>query len=165
MTSPIHFFATFHNKQYLLWAMILICSESAGKIYSSTKTAWLLGVPSSIGLMVLAVCNCEDYPILHDIGTAIYFVCFGFWCLAGCFKELNLTKEKTTHWVRIRQVLCLVNVTFSLLLGLFLAKGYDNHTWQVATCEWTAVFAVEFYLATFYWDLGDEYVVKQVKDF
>ena len=62
-------------------------------------------------------------------------------------------------------MLCIVNVIFGLLMGFFLLKGYDSTTWQVATCEWIAVFAVEFYLGTFYWDLGDEYIVKQVKEY
>lgn len=89
----------------------------------------------------------------------------GFWCLTGSFKELNLTKEKTTIWVRIRQVLSFLDVIFSLSLGILLLQGYGSTDWQVAVCEWAAVLAVEFYLATFYWDLGDEYFIQQVKEY
>lgn len=70
-----------------------------------------------------------------------------------------------TVWVTIRQVLSLVNLTFSLSLGVLYVFGYRGDDWQVAVCEWTAVWAAEFYVLTFFWDLGDEYFVEQVKEF
>ena len=62
-------------------------------------------------------------------------------------------------------MLSLLNVIFSLYLGLLLLQAYEDTDWQVAVCEWAAVLAVEFYLATFYWDLGDEYFIQQVKEY
>ena len=65
--------------------------ETAGKIYSSKFTAWALGFPCSIGLMVLAVCNCVEEPTLHYIGAFAYFVCFAIWCVVCSFKELSVS--------------------------------------------------------------------------
>ena len=70
-----------------------------------------------------------------------------------------------TAWVTVRQFLSLVNLTFSLSLGVLYLFGYKSTDWEVAVSEWTAVWAAEFYVVTFYWDLGDEYFVEQVKEF
>lgn len=77
----------------------------------------------------------------------------------------KLTKEKITVWVTVRQFLSLVNLTFSLALGVLYAFGYEGNDWEVAFTEWTAVWAAEFYVLTFYWDLGDEFFIEQVKEF
>lgn len=64
--------------------------ETAGKIYSSDRVAWLLGFPCAVGLMVLAVCNCEDEPQLHYAGALVYFLGFSLWCLCCSFQEIGV---------------------------------------------------------------------------
>ena len=77
----------------------------------------------------------------------------------------QLTKEKITIWVTIRQFLSLLNLTFSLSLGVFYLLGYQSTDWQVSVSEWLAVWMAEFYVLTFYWDLGNEFFIEQVKEF
>jgi len=52
-----------------------------------------------------------------------------------------------------------------LSLGVLYLFGYRGKDWEVAVCEWTAVWTAEFYVLTFYWDLGDEFFVEQVKEY
>ena len=68
-----------------------------------------------------------------------------------------------TAWVTVRQLLSLVILTFSLSLGVLSLFGNNTTDWEVAVSEWMAVWATELYIVTFYWDLGDEYYIEQVR--
>jgi len=43
--------------------------------------------------------------------------------------------------------------------------GYGGDDWQVAVGEWSAVWSQQLYAFTFYWDLGDEYFIEQVREY
>ncbi|KAL5257238.1 hypothetical protein ACHWQZ_G012246 [Mnemiopsis leidyi] len=101
---PMISYCGVHPPEKFIFSIGLVCSaflmflfiwivETAGKVYSSQTTAWLLGFPSSIGLMVLAVCNCEEEPTLHYIGAITYFLCSAIWCLLCSFKELSVSTD------------------------------------------------------------------------
>jgi len=138
--------------------------ETAGKIYSSKTTAWALGFPCSIGLMLLAVCNCEEEPTVHYIGAIAYFVCFALWCVVCSFKELPLARAEQDGWVLTRRVLALMITAFTfVMLFLFLVVKDKVKYGRIPVCEWGAVICSELFIGTFYFDLGDDYYVEQVK--
>jgi len=170
----ISFCGVYPNEKYV-FSIGLVCSaflmflfiwivETAGKIYSSKFTAWALGFPCAIGLMVLAVCNCEEEPTLHYIGAIAYFVCFALWCLVCSFKELNLEKSERDPWVHVRKILATLITIFTFaMLFLFLVVKDKVDAGRIPVCEWGAVICADLYVGTFYFDLGDDYYIEQVK--
>jgi len=146
---------------FFIWVI-----ETAGKIYSSDRVAWLLGFPCAIGLMVLAVCNCEDEPELHYAGALVYFLGFSLWCICCSFQEIGLkgltwNKDK---WVYIRKIIALLNVFFTATLTVCFAIKLSPTHWLVPVSEWLAVFMTEAFALTFWFDLGDEFWIEQVKE-
>lgn len=138
--------------------------ETAGKIYSSKAVAWALGFPCSLGLMLLAVCNCEEEPTAHYIGAVAYFVCFALWCVVCSFKEIPLLKSERDGWVMVRRVLAIMILVFTfVMLYLFLVVHDKVVNGRIPVCEWGAVICSELFIGTFYFDLGDDYYIEQVK--
>lgn len=144
---------------FFIWVI-----ETAGKIYSSDRVAWLLGFPCAIGLMVLAVCNCEDEPQLHYAGALVYFLGFSLWCICCSFQEIGLLESEITNYVRLRKIFAVSEATSCFLLGAFYLMGYTSLDWQVASVEWMSFLWGECYVMTFYFDLGDEYFVEQIRE-
>jgi len=138
--------------------------ETSGKIYASKVTAWVLGFPCSIGLMLLAICNCEEEPTVHYIGAIMYFVCFALWCIVCSFKEIPLVGAQADKWVRIRRILAVLIAVFTFtMLFLFLVVKDKVDAGRIPVCEWGACICSELFIGTFYFDLGDDYYIEQVK--
>jgi len=138
--------------------------ETSGKIYASKASAWALGFPCSIGLMLLAVCNCEEEPTIHYIGAIAYFVCFALWCIVCSFKELSLVRAEQDCWVHTRRILALMIAGFTFtMLFLFLVVKDKVNAGRIPICEWGACICSELFIGTFFFDLGDDYYVEQVK--
>lgn len=78
---------------------------------------------------------------------------------------LQLSTEKVTFYTVLRQILALLITTLSLSMGVLYLMGYSVHDWQIPVCEWGSVICAEFYVSTFYFDLGKEYFIEQVREF
>lgn len=75
-----------------------------------------------------------------------------------------MSEDKTTGWVILRQIFSLLVLFFTICLASLYLLGFQGTDWQVGVSEWAAVFSAEFYCATFYWDLGKEFLVEQVRE-
>ena len=52
--------------------------------------------------------------------------------------------------------------TFTMLF-LFLVVKDKVNAGRIPVCEWGAVICSELFIGTFYFDLGDDYYIEQVK--
>jgi len=76
----------------------------------------------------------------------------------------NLCKAETTSYVTMRKIFAIGVSTSCFLLGAFYLVGYTSLDWQVALVEWMSFVFGELYIITFYFDLGDEYYVEQIRE-
>ena len=66
-----------------------------------------------MGLMMLAVCNCEEDPTLHDIGAVTYFFTSAIWCLVCSFKELSVSNTYMSSWFNHNVVELILNYPYN----------------------------------------------------
>lgn len=76
-----------------------------------------------------------------------------------------MEKLKRTPWILVRQTLAVLVTGFSGALGVCYFVGLKSTDWPVAVCEWSAVIMTELYVITFYWDLGDEFFIEQIREY
>lgn len=169
---PMVSYCGVHAPEKYVFTMGLVCSaflmflfiwviETADKIYSSKTTAWLLGFPCSIGLMLLAVCNCQDEPTAHYIGAVAYFGCFALWCVCCSFKEIGL--EGNDRWPRVRKILSVMIIIMTAIMLYLLAIKDKIDEGRIPVLEWSAVICSELFVGTFWCDLGDDFYIEQVE--
>ena len=58
----------------------------------------------------------------------------------------------------------MLNLGFSLSLGVFYLMGYTSQDWPVPVSEWLILLSVELYALTYYFDLGNAYFIEQIKE-
>ena len=76
----------------------------------------------------------------------------------------QLETSKCDKWVYIRKVLAVLIAFFTFtMLALFLIVKEKVDVGRIPVCEWAAVICAELYVGSFYFDLGDEYYIEQVR--
>ena len=77
---------------------------------------------------------------------------------------LQLVSADQGGFVHVRRVLALLIAFFTFtMLFLFLVIKDKVSAGRIPVCEWGAVICSELFIGTFYFDLGDDYYIEQVK--